>query len=58
MEKVKLKLKSKSVRQVIVKGGYIVMIRSLHRKIASLTVFLLKTSIPARKSWGGILEES
>ena len=31
MEKVKLKLKSKSVRQVIVKGDYIVMSRSLHR---------------------------
>jgi len=58
MEKVKLKLKSKSVRQVIVKGDYIVMSCSLHRKTASWPIFLPKTSIPARKSWDGSLEES
>ena len=49
---------SKSVRQVIVKGDYIVMSRSLHERIASLIVFLPNTSSPARMSWGGILEES
>jgi hypothetical protein len=49
---------SKSVRQVIVKGDYIVMSRSLHTKIASLTVFLPKTSNPARINWEGILGES
>ena len=52
MEKVKLKLKSKSVRQVIVKGDYIVMSRSLHERIASLIVFLPNTSSPARTNLG------
>ena len=58
MEKVKLKVKSKSVRQVIVKGDYIVMSRSLHERIASLIVFLPNTSSPARTNWEGILGES
>ena len=48
----------KSVCQVSMKGDYIVMSRSLHTKTPSLTVILPKTSIPARKYWGGILEES
>jgi len=41
-----------------VKGDYIVMSRSLHMKTASPIVFLPKTSIPKRKSRGGIFEES
>ena len=50
--------RSKSVRQVIVKGDYIVMSRSLHERTASLIVFLPNTSSPARTNWEGILGES
>jgi|NOAtaT_6_FD_contig_121_127737_length_787_multi_5_in_0_out_0_1 hypothetical protein len=54
---IKLKL-SESVYQVSMKGDYIVMSRSLHTRIASLSVFLPKTSSPARTCRGGIFEES
>ena len=48
----------KSVRQVWMKGDYIVMSRSLHTRIPSLSVIIRKTFSPARTNWGGILGKS
>jgi len=48
----------KSVRQVWMKGDYIVMSRSLHTEIPSQCVFIRKTFSPARTNWGGILGKS
>ena len=48
----------KSVRQVWMKGDYIVMSRSLHTKVPSRCVVIRKTFSPARTSWEGILEKS
>ena len=61
MESNKTKLlttKRKSVCQVWMKGDYIVMSRSLHTRIPSLSVIIRKTFSPARTNWGGILGKS
>jgi hypothetical protein len=52
MEKVKLKLKSKSVRQVIVKGDYIVMSRSLHRLNRKFNDILTKNLYSRKEELG------
>ena len=52
MEKVKLKLKSKSVRQVIVKGDYIVMSRSLHRSDRKFDDILTKNLYSRKEELG------
>ena len=48
----------KSVRQVWMKGDYLVMSRSLHTEVPSQRVVIRKTFSPARTNWGGILGKS
>ena len=48
----------KSVRQVWMKGDYIVTGCPWHTKIPSLSVIVRKTFNPARTNWGGILGKS
>jgi hypothetical protein len=53
-----LNIRRKSVRQVWMKGDYIVMSRSLHTETPSRRVIIRKTFNPARTNWGGILGKS
>ena len=52
------KVLRKSVRQILLKGDYLVMSCSWHIRFPRPSVFLPKISNPARINWGGILEES
>jgi len=53
-----IKIVRKSVRQVLMKGDYIVTGCPLHTKTPSQCVLLRKTFNPARTNWEGILGES